>query len=442
MSFRNRLLSGSALLLAALAVAPIGSADASTTNLSVLFNFSGGNNGGGPVAGLVMDASGNLYGTTLAGGKHSGDGTVFELSPISQGDGVMSENVLYNFSGLADGKQPGSTVVADSAGNLYGTTSAGGIGAGTVFQLVPPTGGSTTWTEKTIYTFSGGSDGGIPVAGVVFDSAGNLYGTTKKGGNGAFGTVFKLAPPTGGSTAWTESVLYSFTNGPDGRNPTASLAVDGSGRIYGTTVIGGRNQNGQAAQGTVFQLVPPPPGGTSWGENVLYTFSGGSDGGGPASRLTLDSSGSVYGTTKAGGNNGVGTVFELSPPVPGGSGWTEQVLYSFAGNGDGQTPIGGVTFDQGGNLWGTTIYGGTFGRGTVFRLGAPSQCAPGWVENVVWNFSGGPDGANPRGNLLVDVTGALYGTTSGGVSFGSFAIPANRGGFVSKGNVFKLTYQP
>ena len=317
---------------------------------TVLYDFchANCNDGALPVAGLIADSKGNLYGTNQGLGcfVNFGCGVVFKLSP----DGTYT--VLYSFTGGSDGAVPAAGLIADSSGNLYGTTSSGGAsGNGVVFKLSPD------GTETVLHSFTG-SDGSVPVAGLIADSSGNLYGTTSRGGASGNGVVFKLSPEG------TETVLHSFTGGSDGANPQAGLIADSSGNLYGTTSGGGASGNG-----VVFKLSPA---GT---ETVLHSFTRGYDGANPQAGLIADSSGNLYGTTSSGGGSGCagtgcGTVFKVSP---GGS---ETVLYSFTGGSDGAGPAAGLIADNSGNLYGTTAFGGTspelecgtIGCGVVFKL--------------------------------------------------------------------------
>jgi uncharacterized repeat protein (TIGR03803 family) len=304
---------------------------------------------------LVMDAAGNLYGTTFSGGAN-GAGTVFELTRNTSGD--WTEKQLHSFSSSGtDGYGPYGNLIFDAAGNLYGTTFYGGgtRDDGTVFELMPVTGGK--WKEKILLSFNGGN-GAMPIGGLLFDAAGNLYGTASNGGSSDLGTVFKLTPSTGG--AWRSTVLYNFDN-YDGEHPAGGLILDVSGNLYGTTGEGG------SGFGTVFELKPAVGGG--WTESVLSQFDGGTEGGYPCQNLIFDSAGNLYGTTNIGGANNYGTVFELTPGA--GGAWTETVLYSFrslSGGADGYSPAGGVVRDAAGNLYGTTTAGGTHEAGTVFEL--------------------------------------------------------------------------
>jgi uncharacterized repeat protein (TIGR03803 family) len=318
------------------------------------------------LAGLTFDASGALYGTTSLGGA-SGNGTVFKLTPPTISGGAWTESVLHSFTG-SDGDYPWAGLIFDGSGALYGTTTGGGAsGNGTVFKLTPPTISGGAWTESGLHSFAGGTaDGGGPRAGLIFDASGALYGTTDGGGAHGAGTVFKLTPPTISGGAWAESVLHSFTS--DGNSPTAGLIFDASGALYGTTTGGGAYDNG-----AVFKLTPPTAAGGAWTKNVLWSFTGDSDGANPRAGLVFDASGALYGTTSGGGNPGnvfgYGTVFKLTPPTISGGAWTETVLYSFTGGSDGFNPAAGVIFDASGALYGTAAVGGGRCRcGTVFKL--------------------------------------------------------------------------
>jgi uncharacterized repeat protein (TIGR03803 family) len=390
----------------------------------VLLNFNG-TDGDKPIASLIFDAAGNLYGTTNEGGTH-GYGTVFELTPIVGGG--WTETVLYNFcsqTNCTDGEFPPASLIFDAAGNLYGTTNEGGThGGGTVFELTPIVGGG--WTETVLYNFcsqTNCTDGEFPLAGLIFDAAGDLYGTTWEGGAYGVGTVFELTPTAGGG--WTEQVLHSF-NGGDGSYPyLGGLIFDAAGNLYGTTLWGGA----YPSVGTVFELTPTAGGG--WTEQVLHSFNG-ADGFNPEDSLVFDAAGNLYGTTYEGGGYGYGTVFELTPTA--GGGWTEQVLHSFDNNGtDGFYPEASLIFDAAGNLYGTTQAGGTStcdgGCGTVFEL--RPTVGGGWTEQVLHSFGSGGDGAFPLAGLIFDRVGNLYGTTGGG--------GANQCAGSSCGTVFELT---
>ena len=372
----------------------------------VLHNFNNnGTDGYYPRASLISDAAGNLYGTTIYGST-DGVGTVFELTPTTGGG--WTEQVLHSFGNGTDGGEPRASLIFDAAGNLYGTTYGGGIychsigGCGTVFELTLTAGGN--WTEAVLYNFGSFTDDGYePSASLIFDAAGNLYGTTQFGGIHGWGTVFELTPTTGGG--WSEQVLYNFcaqTNcSTDGFLPSAGLIFDAAGNLYGTTTLGGTD-----GVGTVFELTPT--GGGGWSEQVLLNF--GTGGAFPQAGLIFDAAGNLYGTTSEGGTN-IGTVFELTPNV--GGGWTETVLHNFGSGTDGSYPYAGLIFDAAGNLYGTTQYGGTYnscsgGCGTVFEL-TPTAGGK-WTEQVLLNFNG-TGGANPYAGLIFDAAGHLYGTT-------------------------------
>ncbi|HVS76953.1 MAG TPA: choice-of-anchor tandem repeat GloVer-containing protein, partial [Steroidobacteraceae bacterium] len=297
-------------------------------------SFAGGtSDGANPEAPLIMDSAGNLYGTTEYGGQYN-YGTVFKISA----DGT--ESVLYSFAGSGtDGEYPVAGLVMDGAGDLYGTTANGGTaGEGTVFKI---SGGGT---ESVLYSFALAA-GSNPAAALIIDSAGNLYGTTTAGGAHGDGTVFEL------SAAGTESVLYSFSGGTtDGSKPAAALVMDGAGNFYGTTESGGAYGNGAA-----FEL---SAGGA---ESILHSFGQGWDGISPSAPLIRDSSGNLYGTTPQSGFLGGGTVFKLAADG------TETIVHSFSGT-DGQNPVGGLVMDSAGNVYGTTQYGGANGEGAVFEI--------------------------------------------------------------------------
>jgi uncharacterized repeat protein (TIGR03803 family) len=270
---------------------------------TILYSFTGGDDGANPQAGVILDSVGNLYGTTENGGSLA-RGTVFELSPGQ--DGVWAEVVLYTYGMDEGGGIPLGGVVFDGSGNLYCTASTGGPeGGGTVFELSPGLGGS--WTYALLYGFdaSNGSNDGIgPGDGVVFDAAGDLYGTTMQGGNFGFGTVFELTPSAG---SWSETILYSFAGGNDGASPMASLVLDAAGNLDGTTFAGG----GKGNPGTVFRLTPGAGG--RWTEGVFALPSNGSLGYQPSAPLLLDGAGHAYGTTVAGGVAGRGVIFRIAP---------------------------------------------------------------------------------------------------------------------------------
>jgi uncharacterized repeat protein (TIGR03803 family) len=387
-----------------------------SSNQKALHSFGHGTDGTTSDATLVFDAAGNLYGTTIGGGIHNYYGTVFELMP-KEGGG-WTEKVLHSFD-LTDGSAPVAGVIFDGAGNLYGTTYFGGIhGYGTVFELTPNQGGG--WTEKVLHSFNlNGSDGVYPVAGLTFDAAGNLYGTTSQGGihtcpdtPDGCGTVFELTPKEGGG--WTEQVLHSFGNGRDGTYPYGGVILDAAGNLYGTTFWGGDH-----GVGTVFELTPKEGGG--WTDRRLHSFvDNEADGKNPRTRLIFDAAGNLYGTTYAGGFYSLGTAFELTPNGDGS--WTQQFQHHFDGS-NGANPFASLILDAAGNLYGTTALGGVEGNGTVFEL-LPKE-GGGWTEKVHSFNDFGLDGAGPECGLIFDAAGNLYGTTQ-------------QGGIHSAGTVFEM----
>lgn len=349
---------------------------------TVLYSFTGGSDGGIPNGndGPLIDSAGNLFGTTTQGGLPNGGGTVFELTHSSTG---WQETVLWNFTCGNDGCGPGGGLVSDSAGNLYGTTSAGGpggIGFGTVFELSSD--GSGNWSETTLYIFSGGSDGGVPLSTLVRDQSGNLYGTTSYGGYSdncvgdiyGCGVIFELTQGVRGN--WTERVLYAFRGGKDGAHPGAKVVFDSSGNIYGVTSLCGDiscTPYGYAGYGTVFRLAPPTNSAGQWSFSRLHAFTGGSDGGYPSEALVVDKTGVVYGTAPEGGigkcgfyQPGCGTLYRISPTLSGR--WDFDTMYSFSGTTDGGTPFNIAL--AGSTAYIATAVGGSSGN----KLCAPLGC--------------------------------------------------------------------
>jgi uncharacterized repeat protein (TIGR03803 family) len=386
---------------------------ASSPKAGILYTFKGGSDGSYPLAPLVADRNGNLYGTTDLGGGSSaceeGCGTVFELVAPSLPSGKWQEKILHAFTGGADGAVPSGGLIFDSAGNLYGTTveggdlgnslcanGAGNIGCGTVFELSPPQGSGSAWSEKVLHMFEeGGTDGAYPGNNLVFDKSGNLYGTTITGGRNSgctnCGTVFELSPGTGG--AWAESILYSFMDTGDGYGPTSALVFDGLGNLYGTTLS------------TVFQLSPASGG--AWSLNTLSVIDAG-DIGTARGGLLFDPSGNLFVTTTDGGAHENGEAFELIPPQAGGP-WTQVTLHTFVGGSDAR-PYG-FAEDASGNLYGTAEGNDTCGQ--IFKL---SNSASGWNHAVLHSFSHSrfSQGCAPQATLVYGKWGALYGTTSQG----------------------------
>jgi len=362
--------------------------------------------------GVIFDGVGNLYGVSSNSGEY-GYGRVFELSPSVSG---WTETVLYSFMGGKDGANPSPTqsLVFDTASNLYGTTVRGGtLNAGKVLKLTPN--GGANWTESVIHSFMD-RPGQYPESGLVFDAAGNLYGTTF----GANGTVFKMLPQSGGTWKYRMLHRFQYRRSEDGSGPEAALAFDADGNLYGTTYAGGTLHCGlgQNGCGTVFKLTPASGGG--WLYRQIYRFKGGSDGERPLGGVVIDATGDVYGTTDLGGAGqcysnypGCGTVFKLSPNLDGT--YTHNVIYAFAGApADGGGPQSGLILAAG-NLFGTTQIDGAFGDGTVFELVPQSG---GWQETVLHSFGEGTDGALIDSEPIIDSSGNIYGTTYGGGTIG------------------------
>jgi len=374
---------------------------AEAQTFTVLYSFAGyPTDGAGPGAGLLMDASGTLFGTTTFGGNvnlsycndagYTGCGTVFELGAN------RAETVLHNFTG-SDGANPYANLIMDAKGNLYGTTTYGGgtgcggngsNGCGVVFKL-------SGRKQTVLYRFTGGGDGAWPVGGVVIDGRGALYGTTNAGGSVGGGVAFKLAGKK-------ETALHSFTGGKDGNYLTAGLLLDAMGNLYGTDVFGGDiNCDYPNGCGVVFKLAGKHL-------SVLHSFKGPPDGQSPKASLLMDAEGNLYGTTADGGESyNAGTVFELSPNRK------ERVLHRFRVNyhaqHDGVSPVTAVVRDPQGNLYGTTEEGGTKGAGVVYEITADG------TEKILHSFCSGDcsDGAYPN-ELIIDAKGNLYGTTAAG----------------------------
>jgi uncharacterized repeat protein (TIGR03803 family) len=368
--------------LAATGIAPVQAQAATET---VLHNFASPPRGANARAGVIRDAAGNLFGTTYAGGAANA-GVVFKVNTSGQ------QAVLYSFTGGTDGKNPWGGVVRDSSGNFYGTTYYGGAGgAGVVYKV------DTTGHETVLYSFSGGLDGGYPEGGVIIDSAGNLYGTTEYGGAPYRGVVFKV------DTAGNETVLYTFSGETDGNQPLSGLFRDSSGNLYGTTYSGGAS-----GAGVVFKVD------TLGNETVLYSFTGGDDGGSPWAGVILDASGNIYGTTAFGGTDNAGVVYKLDTTGH------ETVLHSFTFGADGGEPLSGVVRDSAGDLFGTTFSGGLGGAGVVYKLNTSGH------ETKLYSFTGGADGKFPSwAGVIRDSSGNFYGTTA-------------NGGTANAGVVFKL----
>lgn len=388
-------------------------ATAAQSTETVLYAFNGSPDGSAPSGGLEFDSAGNIYGTTVLGGTHclaqGGCGTVYELTPSANG---YTESVLYTFCTTGnrytcpDGAQPLGGLILDKSGNLFGTTSLGGRGQGTVFELSPPVIPGGAWTETVLWAFGGHKgDGAGPYQGKLNrDAAGNLYGTTELGGSHGLGTVFELTP--NGNGGWNESVLVSFS-GKNGSNPQYGVAIDQLGNLYGTAHTGGVvNSTCSSGCGTVYELMPTTKG---WTGRILYAPTG-VDGGYPTSSISIDAHGNLYGTLAYRGmsgcyaDEGCGAVFELAPNHHGGF---NRYSFLFDGQGnDGGNPFGGVLVD---NQTGA-LYGTTYGGNNVYELNHGA-------ETVLYQFCSQPscaDGTSPSAGTLVSRDGLLYGVTPSG----------------------------
>lgn len=371
-----------ALCLIVVAAGAPGAAGASGYHRQILHRFNSSTRSSSPsypAAGVILDAAGNLYGTTYTGGRKKVDGVVFKLAR----DGKLT--ILHDFTGNGDGSAPLGDLVFDQAGNLFGTTSGDGDGSGgTVFEIAA--GGS----YSVLHAFQlGGSDGVRPAAGVLDDQAGDVFGTTNVGGNDDYGVAFELAPDG------TETILHQFLGGTgDGANPRSRLIADAAGNLYGTTVGGGLY-----ACGVIFELAP------NGAETILHNFGstdsrGRPDGCSSFAGLIADAAGNMYGTTVFGGSRkSDGTVFKLAPDG------TETVLYAFKRRADGALPVAALSLDSTGNLYGTAQSSGRGGAGTAFEIAA------GGNFSLLTTFNAATSGDSPEDDLIMDTSGDLFGTT-------------------------------
>lgn len=410
-----------------LAVLLAGTGLAAGPTEQTLYSFQGGRNGNTPLASMIADKAGNLYGTTDFGGGSTncpgGCGTIFELSPPAESGGAWTETVLYRFQGGNDGAYPMAPLVADQAGNLYGTTASGGtgncvaqgsVGCATVFELVrPPSVPGGAWTEHVLYSFQGVPSGRgfgdlAGPNGLVFSKSGNLYGLAYSGGycktdeteTYCYGGGYELTKPSAAGEAWTEHVIHTF-EGPTGA--PAGPIFDRSGNLYGTVVWG------KYGFGEVFRLEPPKSSGATWTRVSVHDFQG-PDGAFPEPGLVFDSHGNIFGATlgSPGGGSPYGDVYELSPAADGT--WSESVVYDFTPYTNGNEPNGGLILRGDDHIYGTALYGGTSDAGVAFELTPPATAGGTWNYEVLYNFAG----AAPDFGLTFGVGGALYGSTPGG----------------------------
>jgi uncharacterized repeat protein (TIGR03803 family) len=460
-----------AALLAALALPPVSAVAAAPTE-TVIYNFLGPYvqppDGSNPSGNVLLDKTGQLYGTMDAGGAGGcisisifstslvvGCGTAFRLTPPASGS-AWSETALYSFPIAPDGASPSPNALTyagaisgqlyDGASPLAGTAVNGGAnGHGYVFELVRP---ATGWAKKNLYSFRGGSTDGVhPAAGMLMPNSSTLFGTTYQGGASDKGTVFELTYNASTKT-WSEQVIYNFAGPPsDGAYPASALLIDETGRLYGTTQSGGSGGaqdasctiSGHHGCGTVFRLTPPTSG-TMWSETWLYSFQ--PDGPVRPNDLTYfgadvgelyDGSSPLYGTSSYGGTSHLGTAFALVPPASGKTGGTETTIWSFGGTHDGFRPAAGLwpseVKGKPGALFGTTPSGGinfcniasdtSLTAGVMFRLTPPAKGTT-WSETILHDFGSGNDGCFPSSGVTrARATGKFYGTTSygGGVVY-------------------------
>ena len=324
---------------------------------TVLYDFTGGADGGEPYKGVTLDAQGDLYGTAVTGGGGSCEGGCGVAFKLSNSGGVWTQTVIHTFTGGNDGSGPGSPVAIDKQGNVYGTTPTGGAnGMGVVYQLRP--GATGGWTLRVIHTFTGGSDGGGGSASrLMIDATGNLYGVCTVGGTNGFGTVYKMSSVQG---KWQFTTLYAFKDQPDGALPYGGVISDKAGNLYGTTYYAGVHD-----LGTVYKLTH---GNGTWTESVLYSFKGGTDGASPISSLVADAAGNLYGTTSDGGAAACvcGVIFKLTRGATGK--WTESVAYRFPGMPQPGFAYNGMVGDSAGNFYGATVHGGSGNDGAIYQF--------------------------------------------------------------------------
>jgi uncharacterized repeat protein (TIGR03803 family) len=394
-------LTGSTLALAVSLALTLVTGQAAAQTYNVIYTFTGHGTSAHPIAGVLVDPHGNLFGTSAWGGTDT-PGDVYELQRTGSG---FNYSELY-IAGLGTkGNFPWDPPVL-GPGGMYVTMNGGGsYGDGTVLKVQPSAtlcrSVSCLWNTTDLYDFSRRSDGGNSEAAVVFDTQGNMYGTAPNGGTG-YGVVFEMTSSKG---KWIYQIIYTFTGGEDGAFPAAPLFVDAAGNLYGTAESGGLPGCGNYGCGTIFKLSRS---GASWSETVLHSFENGPDGAAPTSGLIADKTGSFYGATAGSDISPGGTVYQL---IPSGDGWTFNLIYDLPGTGGG--PFGNLVRDSAGNLYGATWGDGAHGQGNVFKLSPTSN---GWIYTNIHDFTDGPDGGNANGGLAIDNNGVIYGTTYDGGS--------------------------
>ncbi len=399
------------------AVVATGASAAAQTE-SILYTFGGSPDATEPRGGLVADAAGNFYGSAYSGGVY-GAGAVYKLSPSAVAGGTWIETVIYSFNNVT-GDFPLGNLAVDRQGNLFGTTSYGGDPTclcGTVFKLKAPAVAGGTSSFRNLHSFTKTSgDGAYPQVGVVLDSKGSVYGTATQGGANGMGMAYKIASAGNG---FVETILLSFdltTRGYSG-----PLIFDATGNLYGAALNGGTY-----GRGSVIELSPPASGTGSWSVTVLTTFRAGtSTGYYPDGPLIQDAQGQLYGTNMSGGRlnggqAGAGTIFRLTPPVSAGGPWTVSTLYSFTGGSDAATPFSGLTLSrQTGVFYGITGNGANYtGCGVIFQLVPPAIAGGQWTESTFHTFVQSPDGCYPSSSPTLDAAGNLFGATfeGGGIA--------------------------
>lgn len=374
---------------------------------NVLWDF-GGSFGAGPEGQIAEDVSGNLYGTTSWWGGEGDCGTVWELSPPVVAGAAWTEISLHIFACTSNGYYPLGGITIDKLGNLYGTTSQGVLSGGTVFKMKPPTTPGGAWSFTNIHVFASASgDGSVSASPVTLDSAGNVFGTTSGGGTykgqNAGGIAFKLTPGVGG---YKETILWNFGGPGDASYILSGLRSDANGNWYGTSYYGGAY-----GYGSVFELSPPTGGGTAWTESVIYSFTGinSSVGEYPQGSLMIDSHGTLFGVAGGYGGTCCGAVFQMKPAT--GGGWTTKAVYTFTKTTDGYEPIGLTMDAQGQNLYGVTMTTtAQNGNGVVFKLAQPTESGGPWTYSVLHDFTTTGE-RYLKSPPLVDASGNVFGAT-------------------------------
>ncbi|WP_374305303.1 choice-of-anchor tandem repeat GloVer-containing protein [Methylocella sp.] len=387
------------------------------TKLTLLYEFKSGADGCNPYSTLAMDKADALYGMTINGGRY-GYGQAFRLAPPAAGKTKWTKAALYDFS-MGKGGYPldrffeKGDLILDRQGAVYGVASHGGaFGSGVVFRIAPPPAGETRWRYTVLWSFTGQAGGDTPMGGLVMDAAGALYGTTEEGGANGVGAIFRLAPPTAGKTQWTYKIIYSFKGDADGANPVAPLILDGQGALYGTTPFNGYGKNG-----TVFKLTPPAAGRTLWAKTLLYRFNGRPDGRNPQASLVMDPHGVLYGTTQTGGLYDQGSIFQLTPPAQAGGRWKKTQLYSFwplrpQPYNMGQ-PMAPLAIDAKGVLYGTTGLVSLWAA--VFKFSPPAAGHTSWTVTTLHHSDGlEHDVGAIFSGVVRNSRGTLFGTSQNG----------------------------